>query len=151
MVLVERQKQLAILRAEFKECLNGAGRVVVVTGTVASGKTKLLYAFADEASEAGSIFLSAAGSRAEQTLGLGVVQQLFHPAKVAPERFARITELLLKNSPATEQRLAEVMQDVSATLLELAQERPVMIGIDDVHLADTPSLQCLLYLVRRMR
>jgi DNA-binding NarL/FixJ family response regulator len=165
--LVERDAQLAALRSQFEQCLAGTGSAVLVTGAVATGKTELMYAFAEEAKAAGALFLNAAGSSAERALPLGVIRQLFEPTMMAQEGLERLNARLSNDSgalarsapnasasfgrPVGEFRLAEVLHNVSVMLLELAQERPVMIGVDDVHFADSLSLHCLLYLVRRMR
>jgi DNA-binding CsgD family transcriptional regulator len=167
MTLVEREEELALLRTRFNQCRAGSGQVVVVTGAVATGKTSLLYTVADEVTAAGALFLSAAGSTAERSLPLGVIRQLFESTNTAPEEFERLASersyhaLPHRVWPASpseppeshgvEQPLAEVLHSLSVNLLELAQECPVMIGVDDVHYADTLSLRCLLYLVRRMR
>src|SRR5436189_84861 len=74
MTLVEREDQLSFLGNLFADCRAGNGRVVLVTGPIATGKTELLHTFARQA-----------------------------------------------------------------------------VAVDDVHHADAPSLQCLSYLIRRLR
>lgn len=44
-----------------------------------------------------------------------------------------------------------VLRAFGEVLLGLAEGGPVVIGVDDVHYADMPSLECLLYVVRRLR
>src|SRR5690349_15473886 len=78
MVLVERNEAMAALTRLLEQSTAGHGRVAMVTGGLATGKTELLRQFADHAVGAGALVLSAAGSRAEQSLHLGVMCQVCH-------------------------------------------------------------------------
>ena len=44
----------------------------------------------------------------------------------------------------------QVVDGLSAVLLDLADQRPLFLGIDDLHYADEASLQGLLYFFRRL-
>ena len=157
MTLVERHKELALLQGKFEEAIHGSGRVVMITGMVASGKTELLDTFASRAVSTGAMFLGAAGSHTEQDLPLSVFGQLFSSAGVDPAVIDRIMAggQRVPDGPRgeapTERTLVEVLRAVCATVLELARQQPVMIGIDDTHLCDPLSRKSILYLVRRMR
>ena len=157
MTLVERHKELALLQGKFEEAVHGSGRVVMITGMVASGKTELLDTFASRAVSTGAMFLGAAGSHTEQDLPLGVFGQLFSSAGVDPAVIDRIMAGGQRvpggrhGEARTERTLVEVLRAVCATVLELARQQPVMIGIDDTHLCDPLSRKSILYLVRRMR
>jgi DNA-binding CsgD family transcriptional regulator/tetratricopeptide (TPR) repeat protein len=156
MTVVERQKELALLQSHFEQCIRGTGRIVLITGSVASGKTELLDTFAKRAVSTGAMFLGATGSSTEQDLPLSVIGQLIVNADVDPELIDRIMSggqrvaLGRPGSSATEKRRVQVLRAVSTTLLDLARQQPVLIGIDDVHLCDALSQQSILYLVRRM-
>jgi ATP/maltotriose-dependent transcriptional regulator MalT len=136
MLLVERHEELALLQRQFEDCLEGAGRLVLVTGPVASGKTELLFTFAERATRAGALFLCAAGSNTEKALPLSAIGQLFHGAGVAPDSLDRTAALLLRDGPSdagsdpaaptTDQRLAEVLHSVSNALLDLAQRQAML-------------------------
>ncbi|MFE3288452.1 ATP-binding protein, partial [Streptomyces sp. NPDC059233] len=43
-----------------------------------------------------------------------------------------------------------LLQRISRTVCELAERQPLVLGVDDLHLADEHSLQCLRYLIRRI-
>src|SRR5947207_1765770 len=45
---------------------------------------------------------------------------------------------------------AQTSREICAVALELAKERPLVIGVDDVQFADPQSQQLLLYLQRRL-
>ena len=91
-MLTERTSELSRLADSFAECARGRGRVVLIGGGPATGKTALLDAFGDLVVERASL-LRAVGSRGERELPLGVVDQLL--ADAGPEvrdRFARLAE-----------------------------------------------------------
>ncbi|MEE3921067.1 hypothetical protein V2I01_31465 [Micromonospora sp. BRA006-A] len=66
------------------------GHVALVTGAVGSGKTSLLESFGEWTAGSRGQVMSATGSRAERGLHLGVVGQLFHSARPAPEAAAHV-------------------------------------------------------------
>jgi len=120
--------------------------VVTVTGPIASGKTELLDA---GASTMDAVTLRAVCSAEERALPYALLGQLIDDPALssrAPE-LTRTSVLGGQLSLAAEKRLRS---DLTRALLALAAEKPVLIGIDDVHHADTASLNCLLYLARRV-
>jgi DNA-binding CsgD family transcriptional regulator len=157
-----RYKELSTLQDLFADAVRGRGGVVLVSGAVASGKTELLYAFAEKAIDAGAVFLSAMCSRAERSVPLGVINQLFHSSSLSSlplavrdhaaslldaDPFAVVADA---ESEALQRRTAQVMHGLCRVLVELAEHQPVLIGVDDVSHADAASLQCLSYFVRRL-
>lgn len=127
MRLVDREFQLTRLDQLLEDATAGRGRIALVSGALGSGKTALLDAFADRAAPAGAAFVSAMGSWAERGLRFGVLSQILPDAGVS--------------SPSA----------LCFRLRELTERAPMVIAVDDVHLADQPSLHGLLSLVRRMR
>jgi DNA-binding CsgD family transcriptional regulator len=160
MQLVERDDELAVLDELFERCLRGTGSVAVINGPLASGKTALLHAFVERSVKDGAIFLGAVGSRAERTLPLGVIDQLFQSVDLPSAGAERIARLLVdgglgptvyndQNDPAGPVA-ASVMRGLHEALRDIAEGRPVLIGVDDAHFIDAASLQCLLHLIRRL-
>jgi DNA-binding CsgD family transcriptional regulator len=153
MKLIERQGELDALTEAFTDCADGRGLVVVVSGPPATGKTALLDAFSEDVMDSGALFLGATASRAERDQTLGVMSQLFQgidQSIVLPERATR----LLQRDPRVEtdgETTFHVLRDLCDALLGFAERGQVVIGVDDVHYADPASLECLLYLARRMR
>lgn len=161
MVLVERRDALARLTSLFADSIAGVGRLALVSGGLASGKTALLHAFCDYAAERGALVLTATGSRAESALQMGVIGQLLHSAALPAE----VTELASRLGAAGAAQPAEadpdplairpadapLVQGLCAALLTLAKDRPVVLGIDDVQFVDRASQHVLLYLQRRIR
>ena len=77
MVLVECAHELAHLERMFADCVHGSGGIAAVTGVVAAGKTELLNTIGERSARSGAHFLLATGSRAERSLPLGMLRQLF--------------------------------------------------------------------------
>jgi len=135
----------------------------MISGVVGSGKTALMHEFADRTVDAGALFLVAAAARSERTLPLGVLCQLFRSAKPSAaksERAARLMDDSLLKALLSESESesgtaghvpAPVLSELSDIILDLAEQRPLVIAIDDIHHADVSSLEGVLYLVRRMR
>ncbi|MFD9721873.1 AAA family ATPase [Streptomyces sp. NPDC059076] len=161
MLLVGRESELNLLNELRKRSNDGFGSIAVVTGAVASGKTSLLYAFAEMSASEGVIFLSAAGSRAERNLPLGVLRQLVENAALIPGCREWASVRLAEMAPYPQEvdvdvegmgtSAAHLAHDACIGLLEISYQQPVLIGIDDAQDVDVPSMQWLLYLARRVR
>ncbi|GAA4232303.1 hypothetical protein GCM10022254_31810 [Actinomadura meridiana] len=132
----------------------------IVNGALANGKTALVQAFAEHAAESGAAVLSATAST-ELAFPLGVVEQLFQECEKCDDDIARTIESYVGPAPPTGahddapgrvgQVTVSLLRTLSEALLDLAGRQPVIIVVDDASLADVPSLQCLLHLVRRLR
>ncbi len=141
--LIERDGQWAGLETLLSDSLSGSGRVALLTGPVASGKTELLQAFGEAS---GVNFVKATCSAFERDLPFGVVGQIFHPLD-AP---AEVGELLDDAARSPDGPTARQLHALCIALLDLTAETPLAIGIDDVQHADSSSLHWLLYLIRRL-
>ncbi|MEU4565122.1 AAA family ATPase [Micromonospora sp. NPDC023956] len=167
-MLVQREEQFTRLREAFRMCeKQQRGHVSLVTGAVGSGKTSVLEAFGEWAADTGGRVLSAAGSRAERGLHLGVLGQLFHSARLGQETADRVERLMREapsvvplleasletadESSAANRAWAPVLHGLFNALLDLAEPGPLVLTIDDVHHADPATLHCLLYVTRRLR
>ncbi|WP_433335406.1 helix-turn-helix transcriptional regulator [Spirillospora sp. CA-294931] len=158
-MLLERDDEQAALDRLLADSAGGRGRVAVVTGVTGSGKTALLYHFAERAAEAGVTWLSAIGSRAEQDLPLGVFSQLFLNASIPAERAALAAQLLdsagvqaanwYDTPPGAVERL-RITQGLCNAVVNLSDTQPVLVTIDDVHYADKASLWQLQFFIRRL-
>jgi DNA-binding CsgD family transcriptional regulator len=160
-MLVGRDAESAILDALFRDCARGTGTVLVIRGPVAAGKTALLRAFADRVAGEGAIYLGAAGSRSERGLPLGIARQLFGGRALPSATAARSTGLLADQAltgqlaadpapAAVSPALARVFDGLVKVLVELSEDGPVVIAVDDAQYTDVVSLHGLSYLVRRV-
>jgi DNA-binding CsgD family transcriptional regulator len=157
--LAGRDEEMVSLDALFRGCMQGKGIVAVIRGPIASGKTALLRAFAEQVAAVGAIFLDAAASRVERDLQFGVMDQLFRgshlPIAISEQLAELIEDCTLAGAwqdpepEAVNPVLAGVFEGLLKVLAELSEVRPVVIAVDDVHHADIASLHCLSYLARR--
>jgi DNA-binding CsgD family transcriptional regulator len=154
---VERDGQLAVFRELLADAVAGRGRVLLVSGAVAAGKTEMLTRFAELAAEAGARVLTAAAGWAEQNLDMALVEQLFHstalPDDLADDARRALAEKTADSSDGLtiQQSDARLIQTICAALLAVARDDPLVIVVDDLHFADQASLRTLLYLQRRIR
>ncbi|UED84250.1 LuxR C-terminal-related transcriptional regulator [Streptomyces profundus] len=156
------------LRSVLENCTaQQGGRVCLVTGAVGSGKTTLLEAFGDYATRRSSTVVSAVGSRAERDLPFGVMGQLISSAGLDFESAWQIIDVLRQalganpdgQGAANEHRpprdadreFTSAVNRFLGPLEEAARTSPLVLTVDDVHHADIPSLNCLLYVIRRLR
>jgi DNA-binding CsgD family transcriptional regulator len=164
-LLLEREVQVAALRALAEAARSGGGRFVVVEGTAGIGKTRLLAEGRAIAGSAGMRVLAARGGELEGEFVYGIVRQLFEPllAAVAGDLrvellsgpAALIASLLGASPPAGSQDVAAegsfaIIHGLYWLAANVALQQPTLLAIDDLHWADTPSLRWLLYLTRRL-
>ncbi|MFG2044472.1 AAA family ATPase [Dactylosporangium sp. NPDC048998] len=151
--LVERDDLLAKLESLLARCRTERGGVVLLEGVSGVGRTQLLLTLGDRARRAGFQLLSAACSPEERSLPLGMVAQLMRSVALPNEVAAEIDRLLSTGTSAAGPDAAapvQVFHGLSTALADMAADTPVLIGVDDVGYADTPSLQYLLHLSRRV-
>ncbi len=143
---VGRGSELSSLLAEAEQVRAGHPRIVLLTGEPGIGKTALAHRFVSQLH--GFQVWEASGEEAEQLLTFGVVEQLVRtgPSTDAPA-------LAGLGSAGGESRDPIW---VGAALLELLGSMqtsggPVLLLIDDAQWADRPSLQALLFALRRLQ
>jgi DNA-binding CsgD family transcriptional regulator len=162
--LLERDADLAALRALIDSALEGNGRLAAIEGSAGIGKTRLLSEARAIAAGMGLRVLSARGGELEQEFAFGIVRQLFEPLLATMPAEQR--EELLAGAAALaaplfdESALAEgpTSGDVSFAMLHglywlavnTALNQPSLLLVDDLHWGDAPSLRWLAYIVRRL-
>ncbi|GAA4076273.1 AAA family ATPase [Nonomuraea soli] len=144
----ERDAAMDSLQRLLGEAVEGRSRVAMVTGVVATGKSELLHAFAEQAYGQAALPLVASASRAETELPLGVMGQLLGGAPLGGNLREQTTGLLHEGA---ERLTTPVIEALSGVLLSLAEQLPLVIVVDDVHDADHASQACLSYFMRRSR
>lgn len=165
-MLLERAVELEHVERTVAAVAAGSGRLLVIEGPAGVGKTSLLESARDAAERAGLTVLQARGGELERDFGFGVVRQLFE-AKVRETRDAgalfageaRFAAPLLGVEPNGEQA-AEALSGTDASftalhglhwlMLNLTDDGPLALVVDDVHWGDSASLRFLAYLARRI-
>jgi DNA-binding SARP family transcriptional activator len=166
--LIGRDAQTAELLGVWRTARSGAGGVVTIGGEAGIGKTRLALELAEAARSDGARVATCAA------LGLGAAPFLLWAELLrdicrdleAPPPEARWPSELARLAPDLEGRFrrsprapADASPELERTRLfesavELVEwatrERPLLIAIEDLHLADTPSLELAGYVGRRL-
>jgi DNA-binding CsgD family transcriptional regulator len=161
--LLERADELAALDAVIANAGAGRGGLTLIEGAAGIGKSSLLAAGRTRAADAGLLVLHARATEIERPFGYGIVRQLFDALVRTKGKRDRASLFDGAAAPARqifepEHDLAPPGDDVEFTLLHalywlalnVAEERPGLVAIDDLHWADTASVRWLAYLVRRL-
>jgi DNA-binding CsgD family transcriptional regulator len=162
--LFEREGELARVDALLAAARAGGGGVLLVTGPAGIGKTALLGAARERASQAGMRVLAGRGGELESGFSFGVARQLFEPLLAgagAAEREALLAgaarrALIALDSQADAAELAGneppfgVMHGLYWLAVNASEAGPVLVAVDDLHWADQASVRFLLYLADRL-
>ncbi len=165
--LVGRDQPLGLLLDLVRRAADGDGGAALVVGEAGIGKSRLLSEFSRRAAEAGvlvlageCVYLAEAELPYAPIVGAlrGVVRTRSEPelAKLfgaARGELARLLPELGDTGPALPGSLgqARLFELVLGVLSRLSQERPVALVVEDVHWADSASLDLLAFLVRNQR
>ncbi|MEU3657624.1 AAA family ATPase [Streptomyces sp. NPDC032161] len=135
----------------------GAGPIALVSGPAGVGKTALLHEFTQQAEKSGSLVLRAVCSPRERSNAWGVVQQLlWHTGRFKgasqhrSDTLAAVGRSLAAVTRSPEGEPDKSMDEFCTVVMELADEQPLVLAVDDIHEADPESLGCLGHLARRM-
>lgn len=156
--LVGRDDALALLDRAAQEAAEGNVRLVLVTGPLGIGRTRLLEAAVARVGFAKERVLRAVCSPERQSplrpllAGLGALPDdgagVFGLLKGAIER-ALMPSVLPAVVPGAHQQSSEALEAVEDALLRAAAEEPVLLTVDDVQWGDAHTLKLLQLLVER--
>ncbi len=170
--LVGREHEWTALTTVFRAA-GERGRLVVIVGEAGVGKTAIATAFAEAQARDGASVLSVVCYEGEATLAYAPLATLLQNAVANPVRRARLAGLdaawlaevarlqptllgphitvAAERSPdpfAAQSRFFEGLAHAIYALLD--GDRPGLLLLDDVHFADSATLDWLTYLVRRL-
>ncbi|KAA6212974.1 ATP-binding protein [Streptomyces albofaciens JCM 4342] len=161
MKLVERDTELSVLEGMLDACAAGRGGAVLVSGAVGAGKTALLRAFRERVAPTGAVWLQATATAADRDVPLRVVEQLLRTASPSgadgeaavwplPSPLTVGAPVRGADGAVPAEVVADVFPRMCGILFARARKRPLVVCVDDVQLADVHSMECLLYVVRRL-
>jgi DNA-binding CsgD family transcriptional regulator len=153
-VLVGRElEQRAIARLLAAARVGDSG-VLVLSGEPGIGKSALLT---DAATSAGEMrLLRASGVASEQFVPFAGLLQLLRPVldlldHIPSPQSAALSSALLLGGPPVEQPSRFAVGAATLSLLSRsAEERPLLVLVDDAHLLDQPSAEALVFAARRL-
>ena len=167
---VGREREVAELAAAWEAAVAGRPAMVLVAGEAGIGKTRLVEVAAGLAGRTGGLVVPARCYEAERSLFLQPVAEAVRAAALAlaPERLAAaageaagtLAELVpevrrLLGLGAYERAPAELerrrsFEAVTAFVRGLAAQRPLLLALDDLHLAGASTLELLHFMARRL-
>lgn len=153
--MLEREHQVAAIDAALDGLSAGAGTLLLFEGEHGIGRTRLLGAARERARQRRTAVLHARGSDLEQAFGFGVVRQLLETRVDGPPGGDHeIDAAKLLGSPmgsrAADDTAYETLHGLHRMCARLADARGLLISIDDLQWADTPSLCFVSYLASRL-
>jgi DNA-binding CsgD family transcriptional regulator/tetratricopeptide (TPR) repeat protein len=152
--LFGRKYELSVLNELLAAVARGNGGAALIVGGVGTGKTALLEALASSARHRGFVVLRGRGSSREQRLRFGLAHRLFSPAVpllpvdmecTGPRHhpLSLVGEAVSLGSRPEPGASSDELSGLRSVLCNLARRSPVLLAIDDIHLADEASLRWL--------
>ncbi|QFY13550.1 AAA family ATPase [Nonomuraea phyllanthi] len=152
--LIGREHPAALMRAEIARVVGSHGGLVLVTGEAGIGKTTLVTSAAGEARRQGALVVGGAcwdsGSAPGYWPWVQVIRALRRVAEpgewaAAEEAAGGSLAALLGEGAGREGAIDDfrLYDAVTSALVSLSQRRPVVVVIDDLHVADPASLRLL--------
>lgn len=148
-----------MLRRALERARAGDGSTHLIVGPAGIGKSALLEVVGTIAREDEALVLSARASELDHGFGFGIAHQLLEPvvsASSEPRRkrlfagAAGRAEALFGGEVAGGDPEYGVLSGLYWLIANLAEERPTVLRVDDLHWADVASLRMLEFLARRV-
>ncbi len=168
-LLVGREKQVQTLRACWEEAIPGHGQLAVITGEPGIGKTRLAQQVAAQSHPPVLLVGHCEDSEGQPAYRLFTEvlreylntvppefydtearQQLANFAPLIPEIHQMLPELRVAPPLDPHQEQLRLMTSLTQFIRRATQERPWFLILEDLHWADTNSLELLLYLGRHI-
>ncbi|MCX8172993.1 MAG: tetratricopeptide repeat protein [Thermoplasmata archaeon] len=160
-VLVDREKEIAVLRKAMEDCKEGRGSAVLIAGDIGTGKTRLAEEFAEMCEREHFVVLASMCLGTSEPAYLPVLTALESYARKVREEEERYLPLGLagfqnleveERSPngVTKER-TRILEYLLRQFIEIAKKQPLLFIIDDLHLADSGTLAFFHYLVRNIQ
>lgn len=141
---VDRERELGVLSEQFAAARAGEGRAVLVTGEAGIGKTTVVQESVDGFADA---LVCTGVVQAGSESPYQVVREALEPElQFSPFDQPRIHP---DDPEDLDNRRASLFATVADAVLNLATDRPVVLFLDELHNADTPTLELVSFLARR--
>jgi tetratricopeptide (TPR) repeat protein len=141
--LVGRQEEIETILGSLAEALAGSGSLVLISGEAGTGKSRLLE-YLMKASKKIGFFPTIGRAIPGASTPFLLFQELFSTFPGGP--ISRHTHNNVTPSDTT-----SVFLDVLEFLSNESEKRPLLICLDDLHWADSVSIQLLHFLARNVR
>lgn len=152
--LVGRASSMAALREALEAARQGRGGICLVTGETGVGKTRLVEELCDEAEGVQSILVSSDGPDGAPNLWafIQTVRALrAGGAPIGPELDVLAEGRVPAATLADPQARFALFDATSRALTTCARSRPLLLVVDDLHLADLDTLRLIALLSPQLR
>ncbi|HXH81452.1 MAG TPA: BTAD domain-containing putative transcriptional regulator, partial [Candidatus Tectomicrobia bacterium] len=165
--LVGRGAEMAWMRRALDAAWDGAPAVAILAGEAGVGKTRLIEELAAEAAQLGGTVLVGRGYESERLLPLRVWVDALRssPAIAAADpagsipaaeraEAARVLPELggeLLPAPGGPHDVVRLFEALTGLLVDAAGRRPLLVVLEDLHVADELTVRLLAFLARRVR
>ncbi|WP_188194177.1 helix-turn-helix transcriptional regulator [Nonomuraea sp. SYSU D8015] len=138
-------------RSRIEAALAGGHSLVLIDGEPGVGKTRLLEYLVESAHAAGRTVLTGSATEFERLVPFGMYVDAFtRLSDAAPGALAEAAlRTLLAADKADQLDRYHTYRGIRALLTHLADDRGVVLALDDLHWADAPSLELTEFLLRR--
>jgi ATP/maltotriose-dependent transcriptional regulator MalT len=157
--MLERERELTEIDRLIAGAESREGHVAVIEGPAGIGKSRLLAAARERAADRMTVLTARCGEL-EREFPFGAVRQLFEAYAQDPER----REPLFSGAAAPAGSVFGVpdadgdhgdasfaaLHGLFWVALNLSEERPLLLAVDDIQWMDRPSLRFFAYLARRL-
>lgn len=143
---IDREFENRILMQAWSAARQGDGRAVLVLGEVGIGKSTLATAFLNQVPSSDSRILAMRCFEQERSLPYSVWRGLI---EMHPDLREAFPEPLGEHLPRAN-NAADLARRTALELRSISRGTPLLLAIDDVHLADEPSLGVLRALGQRL-
>jgi DNA-binding CsgD family transcriptional regulator len=159
-MLLERQRELDAIGVAIEMAAGGEGGALAIEARAGLGKTRLLGEARRQATEAGLVVLSGRATELECDFPFAVMRQLLEPQLTLLPSADR--EALFEGAGAARGALGMKSEDDRSpdtfsvlhalywVLAGLAERSPLLLAVDDAHLADPASLDWLAFMLPRL-
>lgn len=138
--LIGRARELALVSKALDQAATGHARTLIVRGQVGIGKTALIDAVIERESERFQV-IRLSGHPAEIDLPYAGVHHLLHAAQKG-----RGSQVIV----SFESGPLNIAIELLTLIASLAEQRPLLLVVDDAQWLDRPSRQALVFAVRRL-
>ncbi|WP_405464863.1 LuxR family transcriptional regulator [Streptomyces jietaisiensis] len=142
--LSERTDVLELIAAEAARARAGTGGLVLLRGATGTGRTALLEAAVRDAEAHGMRVLLARCAPSDQAQYFASLTRLLHPAQLAGRPAGG------EHEPFEDRDERVVSGHLLSSVAELSEDRPLLVAVDDAHLADPASRRWLVEAARRV-
>ncbi|MCC6630025.1 MAG: AAA family ATPase [Chloroflexi bacterium] len=142
-----RERELT--HAQLGAALAGQGGLVILSGEAGIGKTTLAEDVCREATAAGALVLVGRCYDRTETPPYGPWLELLERFRVLPGRSPALRAIAEPDIAASSSQTA-LFGQMRDFLIAIARERPLVLLLDDLHWADTASLDLLRFVARQV-